>query len=398
MGTAQSIAITYFPSYGGSGRVAGRLGVALAARGHRVVFVGLGPPPSSPEPPAGATPPRLLRVDTPGYPLFGDGFYTVALANELLELARRERIDLIHAHYLLPHAASALLARDLAPQHARPRVVLTAHGSDVLLVGDDPAYAPLLDAVMRRSDGITVPSRFLAGAVAERLARVPGDDHPEVTVLPNFVDTEHFCPASPAERREIAARLAPQHADALRAGELAVIAHVSNFRPVKRTDRVVEAFAAIVRDRPALLLLAGDGPERAKALELAAARGVADRVVWLGAMAYVRDVLRCAELFLLPSEMESFGLAALEAQACGVAVIASNVGGLPEVIVDGVTGYLTPEGDAAAMARRAIELLGDHELHARFCRAARQRAEQQFAEPPAVDRYASYLARVASGP
>ena len=290
-------------------------------------------------------------------------------------MARRDGLDVVHAHYALPHAVSAQLARQVLatePGARAPRLVTTLHGTDTTLVGIDPSFLPLTRFSVLGSDAVTVPSAWLAEATRRNL------DLPAVAidVIPNFVDTARFAPGAPTPV------VAP------------VLVHVSNFRALKRTDDVVRIFARVRAGRDARLRLVGDGPERERALTLARELGVAGDVDAVGERDDLPALLADAAVFLLPSENESFGLAALEALACGVPVVAARVGGVPEVVRDGEVGFLHDVGDVAAMAASTARLLDDPALRARLGRAARAHAEAHFRVAPAVDRYEAVYARV----
>jgi N-acetyl-alpha-D-glucosaminyl L-malate synthase BshA len=364
------IGIACFSTFGGSGVVAAEIAMALARRGHRVhVFSDDVPGRIDQREPNLAFHPVEVRA----YPQLKHPPYTLALTSKLVEVARRERLDLIHAHYAIPHAASAYLARQMLAGDrgaVPPKIVTTLHGTDITLVGADDSFLPLTQFTIAASDAVTTPSAWLREATYATL-NVPRTI--AIDVVPNFVDTTRFTPA-----------MAPP-----RPGPRVVV-HVSNFRPVKRVEDVVRIFAAVraaLPDQPIVLHLVGDGPERPRVLALAHSLGIEDDVHCLGERVDLPDVLRGADLFLLPSETESFGLAALEAMASGVPVIASAVGGLPEVITDGHTGFLRPVGDIGGMADAALSLLRDPARATAISVAARRRAETAFRPDPAVDRY-----------
>jgi N-acetyl-alpha-D-glucosaminyl L-malate synthase BshA len=365
-----TVGIACFSTFGGSGVVAAEVAMALARRGHRVhVFSDDVPGRLDQREPNLA----FHAVEVRAYPQLKHPPYTLALTSKLVEVARRERLDLIHAHYAVPHAASAYLARQvLSADGARPapRIVTTLHGTDITLVGSDDSFLPLTQFTIGASDAVTTPSAWLREATYASLG-VPRTV--AIDVVPNFVDTTRFAPAMAAPPGPT--RPGPR-----------VLVHVSNFRPVKRVDDVVRVFARIRAALPAVLHLVGDGPERPHVTALAHTLGIEADVHCLGERIDLPDVLRGADLFLLPSETESFGLAALEAMACGVPVVASATGGLPEVIVDGETGFLRPVGDVDAMADAALSLLTDDARAHRMAVAARRHAET-FRPDLAVDRY-----------
>lgn len=373
-----AIGITCYPTVGGSGVVATEIGLELARRGHRVHFVCAELPfRLDPAPGVHFHPVRAAR-----YPLFEHTPYALALTSAMVDVAQREALDVLHVHYAVPHATSAWMAREILG--GAVRVVTTLHGTDVTLVGPDPSYRAITRHSVIGSDAITTPSAWLRD---EARARLDLRDAP-VDVLPNFVDTDAWRP-SVGDRSRLAA-LFPDDAP--------VVIHVSNFRPVKRVDRVVDAFARVVARRPARLLLVGDGPERPDVEDRLRSLGLLDRTVLLGTVDDLPALVRECAVLHLPSESESFGLAALEALASGVPVVASDVGGLPEVVRDGETGFLVPPDDVAGMAARIGELLDAPGLRAAMGAAARRDALARFHTRPAVDRYEALYERVLGGP
>jgi N-acetyl-alpha-D-glucosaminyl L-malate synthase BshA len=368
-----AVGVACFSTFGGSGVVAAEVATSLARRGHAVhVF--------SDERPGrlggGEAGVAFHRVEAPAYPQLRHDLYTLALASKIVEVALGAGLDLVHAHYALPHAVSAELARQVLagePAARRLRVVTTLHGTDTTLVGVDPGFRPLTRFSVVSSDAVTAPSRWLAEATRRHLALPAGF---AIDVVPNFVDADRFAPTPAAP------------------GGPPVLVHVSNFRALKRVEDVVRVFAAVRARRPARLRLVGDGPSRAGVAALADALGVGADVELVGERAAdLPALLAGAAAFLLPSESESFGLAALEALACGVPVVASDVGGLPEVVADGEVGFLHPVGDVAAMAASVGRLLDEPALRARLGGAARARAETLFRVEPAVDRYEAIYRR-----
>jgi len=351
------IGITCYPTYGGSGAVATELGLELARRGHEVHFISY------------ASPFRLRgfvervtfhEVVTPEYPLFEHSPYALTLAVKQHEVAVRENLDLLHVHYAIPHAATAWLAKQMLREEGRDlQIVTTLHGTDITLVGQDPSYFTITKFSIEKSDAVTAVSTYLRDETYRAFGCVGCD----VVVIPNFVGSAEYHPATDGTCRR-----------ALAPADHKIITHVSNFRPVKRLLDVVRVFAAVRRAVPATLVLVGDGPDRDAAQHEADRLKLGRDVRFLGKVDRVADVLRGSDLFLLPSEEESFGLAALEAMACGVPVIASRVGGLPEVVVDGETGYLVPVGALEEMAERAIGVLRDGALQQRMSRRAAERA------------------------
>ncbi|MGH7530233.1 MAG: N-acetyl-alpha-D-glucosaminyl L-malate synthase BshA [Gemmatimonadales bacterium] len=362
------IGITCYPTYGGSGAVATELGLELARRGHDVHFISY----ASPFRLRGYTERVTVHEVTQlEYPLFEHSSpYALALAVKQHEVAQREELDLMHVHYAIPHAATAWLAKQMLQEERDLKIVTTLHGTDITLVGQDPSYYTLTKFSIERSDAVTAVSRYLR----EETYRAFGCGDCSVEVIPNFVPTADYYP--PEETG--GGVLAP-------AGHR-VLVHVSNFRPVKRVPDVVRIFAAVRKAMPATLILVGDGPERDAAAHEADQLGLRKHVRFLGKVGHVGDVLRGADLFLLPSATESFGLAALEAMACGVPVIASTAGGIPEVVTDGETGALAPAGDVAAMAGHALRILQDAGEHERLRRNAVARA-REFSAERVVPRY-----------
>ncbi len=363
------IGITCYPTFGGSGVVATELGVALADGGDEVHFISYALP-SRLELPR----PRVAfhEVVAPTYPLFVSPPYTLALATKMAEVAASAQLDLLHVHYALPHAISAILARDMSNgAGARLKVVTTLHGTDITIVGQDRSYLPITRYGIERSDAVTAVSRHLAEVTVSELSV----RHP-IDVIPNFVDGNVYRPggASPYART-----LFPE-------GE-ALVMHISNFRPVKRIADVLGVFDRLRRHVRARLVLIGDGPERSKAERLARDLGFAEQTEFLGNVAAIETILPLAKLLLLPSDAESFGLAALEAMACGVPVIGTAKGGLPEVVEDGVSGSLRPVGDVAGMAEAGLALLTNASLWEVFSKAARRRAVEKFPSTTIVARY-----------
>jgi L-malate glycosyltransferase len=335
------IGITLYPTYGGSGAVATELGLELARRGHDVHFISY----ASPFRLRGVTEHVTFHEVVPAsYPLFEHSPYAFALAVKQHEVAQRENLEILHVHYAIPHAATAWLAKQMLAEERDLKVVTTLHGTDITLVGKDPSYFSLTKFSIEHSDRVTAVSEFLR----EETFRAFGCDGCEITVIPNFVNPAEYFPAVATEG----------HGGFAPAGHR-VLVHVSNFRPVKRLLDVVRVFGGVRKVMPATLVLVGDGPDYQAAQREATLLGVKSDVRFFGRVDDVADILRGGDLFLLPSETESFGLAALEAMACGMPVIASRVGGLPEVVTEGESGYLVPVGDVAGMTERAISVLGD---------------------------------------
>ncbi len=368
------IGIVCYPSVGGSGIVATELTKQLALRGHEVHLI------------SSDVPFRLHtfqeniyfhQVQTPTYPLFKEPPYLLTLANKLVTVHRMVGLDVLHAHYAVPHATAAYLAREMLGPEG-PRVVTTLHGTDITLMGADPSFTEIIAFSINRSDAVTAVSCSLRADTHRNLPI-----RREIEVIPNFLDCDHWKRVEAPQLRE---RLAGR-------GER-IVMHMSNFRRVKRVSDVVRVFARIAEAMDARLVLVGDGPEVGRCCDLAEELGVRDRVLFLGNQESVVELLSVADLFLLPSEQESFGLAALEAMACGVPVIASDAGGLSEVVVDGETGYLCPVGDVAAMAEGAIHLLRDEAELAAFREAAVRRVRSAFCAKRIVPLYEDLYRRV----
>jgi len=370
------IGITCYPTYGGSGVVATELGLELAARGHDVHFISYAVPVRMTE-----VSERLHfhEVEVVNYPLFDHPPYALALATKMHNVALSESLDLLHVHYAIPHSVSAYLARAMVKSRRLP-FVTTLHGTDITLVGSDRSYLPITRFSIEESDGVTAISEYLRQVTIREF----GIQRP-IELIPNFVNCDVFQPADGESRRQEFAR----------EGE-AVLVHLSNFRPVKRVRDVIEIFHRVRREIPAKLLMIGDGPDRTSAEWLAREKGLAGDVIFLGKQNQVQKLLNCADVLLLPSELESFGLAALEGMACGVPPVCSRVGGLPEVIDDGVEGYLVPPGDVDTMAARALEIASDRQRRQAMGQAARQRALRQFCSNKIIPLYEALYERVLS--
>ena len=364
-----NIAVLLHGGAGGSGVVATEVGLCFAKKGHNVHFV------------ADRVPFRLTelgqanvyyhQVERMTYPLFDAPLTTLAEASKLAEVIEAHRIDIIHAHYAVPHATAAILARDMVKMSPRPVVVTTLHGTDVTLVGLDRAYLRTTQYSIENSDLVTAVSQYLANYTRSEMGVAR-----DIAVVPNMVDHTRFTPKGSGELRQRYA-----HPDEK------LLVHISNFRPVKRVGDVVRVFAKVAEQVGARLLMIGDGPDRHEAVELAAELGVSGRVSFLGSFPRVEDLLAVCDLFLLPSTMESFGLSALEAMASGVPVVASSAGGIPEVVEDGVTGFLHPPKAVEAMAHSAVKLLSDEALLGLFSQAARERAATVFSEEVVLPLY-----------
>lgn len=370
------IGITCYPTYGGSGAVATNLGLELAERGHEVHFISYDQPF------------RLAHfheriffheVEMEDYPLFKHPPYSLALAVALHDAVRKHELDLVHVHYAIPHATSAWVACEMLKGERDLKIVTTLHGTDITLVGLHPSFQAITQFSILRSHGLTAVSDFLKRETVRDFS-VPES---RIEVVPNFVDTRIYRPGlEPCHR----ATLAPD-------GEK-IVMHISNFRPVKRVEDVVEIFARVLGEIPSRLVLVGDGPDLPRARVKVEELGIRDSVVFLGEYTPVQELLSCSDLFLLPSGSESFGLAALEAMACGSPVVASRVGGLPEVIMDGETGYLCEAGDIDEMAAASIKILSDDKHRKELSDAGRAFAVKHFSSECIVPRYEEYYRRI----
>ncbi len=369
------IGITCYPTYGGSGAIATELGMELARRGHEVHFITYAHPFRLPH-----FMERVFfhEVEVVRYPLFEHSPYPLSLAAMMHEVARRERLDVLHVHYAIPHATSAWIAKQMLGQDSDLKIITTLHGTDITLVGQEKSFEGITRFSIEQSDAVTAVSEYLK---RETVAHF-GIDPKRIEVIPNFVDTKVY------DRS-----LYPCHKRFLGANGQKLVMHISNFRSVKRVRDVVRIFDRIHREIPSRLVFVGDGPDRPEAVAEASALGLSDRVVFLGKQDSVAELLACADLFLLPSESESFGLSALEAMASGAPVVASAVGGLVEVVEDGRGGKLEPVGDIDAMAAAGIEILGDIATWRGYSAAARESA-RRFEVDRIVPMYERYYETV----
>lgn len=367
------IGITCYPTYGGSGAIATELGMALAQRGHEIHFITYQQPFRLPR-----FLPRIYfhEVDVGRYPLFEYPPYDLALAVRMHEVVLAHKLDLLHVHYAIPHATSAWIAKEmLRPTRPDIRVVTTLHGTDITIVGQDPSFFPITKFSIEKSDGLTAVSAFLR---AETQAAF-GCTGCRIEVIPNFIDPTVY------DR----SRYEPQiweRGDEKRK----VLMHISNFRPVKRVQDVVAIYARVAREIPSVLVMVGDGPDRVLAEQEARALGVSDSVYFLGKLESVAPLLASADLFLLPTQSESFGLSALEALATGVPVVGVNAGGLPEVVRNGETGALCAAGDVDGMARAAVALLSDSDRWQAASTLAAADARERFAMDAVVGQYEEF--------
>jgi len=375
-----NIAVVCYASVGGSGIVATELAKSLARRRHQVHLISTEPPFRLGDYEAGLA---FHRVHTPSYTLFREPQYMLSLATQIVQLSREFAFDVVHAHYAIPHATAAYLAKQIlasTPAGHVPKVITTLHGTDITLLGSDPSYSETVAFSIEQSDGVT--------AVSESLKRDTYEALPlkhDIRVIPNFLECDVHC------RRELP-ELRPRLCPPDRYEKL--IIHLSNFRPVKRVAAVVDIFQRIRNEIRAKLILVGEGPELGKAMRLVHERGLACDVEALGEQDQVVPLLSVSDLFLLPSAQESFGLAALEAMACEVPVVASRVGGLPEVVEDGVSGFLRAPDDVEGMAEAALTLLLDPGRHANFAKAGLERVRRHFCSKKVVPQYEAYYQEI----
>jgi N-acetyl-alpha-D-glucosaminyl L-malate synthase BshA len=370
-----NIGITCYPTYGGSGIVATELGLELATRGHEVHFITYSNPIRlDPETPRI----HYHEVEVSTYPLFQYPPYCLALASRMAEVAEAYHLDVLHVHYAIPHSIAALLAQQmLAPQRRLP-FITTLHGTDITLVGTDRSFFPITKFSIEKSDGITCVSDYLRGQTADVFA-VPN----EIRVIKNFVNCERY---HPDNEKAGAAQYAPS-------GEKLLI-HLSNFRPVKRVLDCLRILAEVRRSVPAHLLMVGDGPERGPAEHLARELKIDRHISFLGKQNHVERIIPLAHVLLMPSDLEAFGLVALEAMACGVVPVATRVGGVPELITDGEDGYLEKVGDIEGQAARVVSLLTDDDLQYRMATTGRWNAAERFCPDKIIPKYEQYYREV----
>jgi N-acetyl-alpha-D-glucosaminyl L-malate synthase BshA len=360
------IGITCYPTYGGSGVVATELGKELAGRGHDVHFISY------------ALPIRLTmneriffhEVEVLTYPLFEYPPYDLVLATKMAEVMTRYDLDILHVHYAIPHSISAYLAKKMLTDRVVP-FVTTLHGTDITLVGNDRSYLPITRFGIEQSDAVTAVSEYLRRRTIEEF-----QVQRPVTVVPNFVDCDVYDRATDKSLRRKFAN-----------DDEGILIHISNFRPVKRVEDVIAIFAEVRKKQKARLLMVGDGPERPKAEWLANTHGIAKDVLFVGKQNEMNRLLSVSDILLLPSELESFGLVALEAMACEVPVIATQVGGIPEVVSHGVDGFLYRVGDVSSMAEGCLAILNDPQLSSNMGKAAREHARNDFCASKIVVQY-----------
>ncbi|MFB3778198.1 MAG: N-acetyl-alpha-D-glucosaminyl L-malate synthase BshA [Bryobacteraceae bacterium] len=369
------VGITCYPTYGGSGIVATELGLELANRGYEVHFISY------------ANPIRLdpghplihyHEVEVSTYPLFQFPPYCLALASRMAEVATTYGLDVLHVHYAIPHSISAMLARDMMAGRRRLPFITTLHGTDITLVGTDRSYFPITKFSIEQSDGVTTISEDLCSRTVE----VFGVRN-EIRVIRNFVNCDMYRPARDAR---------PDNPYVPR--NQRILMHISNFRPVKRIPDCIHILERVRAEVPAHLLMVGDGPERGPAENLVRELGLEQHVTFLGKQNHIERLIPLADVFLLPSQLESFGLAALEAMACGVPTVATRVGGVPELITHDVDGFLESPGDVAAQADRVTALLTDESLHRRISEAARATAVAKFCSSRVIPLYERYYREI----
>ena len=370
------IGISCYPTYGGSGIVATELGKELASKGHEVHFITYALPTR-----LNAFQERVFfhEVDVPDYPLFEYSPYSLALASVMADVAKHEQLDIIHAHYAIPHAASAFLAREILGN--KLKIITTLHGTDITLVGNEPSFLPIVKFSIEKSDGVTAVSKYLADQVCSEIGACEN-----INVIPNFIDPEFFKRKFNPECRGCYAR-----------DDQPILIHISNFRPVKRPEDLIRILQLTKDKIDPVLLLIGDGPMRSRLEKMCREMGLCDRVFFLGKQLSIVELLSLADVYLCTSETESFGLSALEAMSCGIPVVSSNAGGVPEVVEHGEDGFLAEPGNTAEMADRVIQLTTDSNLYDRFSNSARNKAETKFNIHKIVNLYENFYFDVLSG-
>lgn len=370
------IGITCYPTYGGSGVVATELGKALAEKGHEVHFISY------------AFPHRLHHfvdniyyheVEISNYPLFEHSLYSLSLASKMLEVIEFEELDLLHVHYAIPHATSAYLAKQIVKKrNSNIKVITTLHGTDITLVGLEPSFLPLVKFSIEESDGVTAVSKFLKETTLTNYSI-----EKDIKVIYNFIDTALFKPTNHDKMRK---KIAPN-------GEK-ILMHTSNFRVVKRVADTIKILKLVKNEIPAKLILVGDGPDRSECERLSRELNMQNDVIFLGKQDGLEEILPCGDLFLMPSQSESFGLAALEAMSCGLPVISSSVGGLPELNMHNKTGFIAEFGDIERMASYAVSLLGNEKKYNIFSENARSRAVENFDKNLIIPQYEEYYEKI----
>jgi N-acetyl-alpha-D-glucosaminyl L-malate synthase BshA len=383
------IGILCYPTYGGSGVIATELGKELASRGHTVHFISY------------SIPMRLKfseniffhKVEMSSYPLFDFPLYSIALSSKIVEVAKYHGLDLVHAHYAIPHASSAYLAREIIAAESQSgkknsspklKIITTLHGTDITLIGLEISFLPTMKFSIEQSDGVTAVSSFLKIKTLSQY-----NINKEIEVIPNFIDLEHYKRIDTEESKCLKQRYAKN-------GEKLLV-HTSNFRPLKRVDDCIRIFNEVKKKIPSKLLLIGDGPERSNCEYLAKDLGILDDVTFFGNLEEFIEILSISDLFLMPSQSESFGLSALEAMACNLPVVSSNAGGLPELNLHGETGYIAEMGDINKMAEYTIELLQNKNKYRIFSENARDRAATLFSVEKIVPQYEKYYEKILNG-
>lgn len=369
------IGITCYPTYGGSGVVAAELGKALALKGHEIHFISY------------ALPFRLTNfienivfheVEMSSYPLFEFPLYSLALASKMVEVAEYENLDLLHVHYAIPHASSAFLAKQMLKGKRDLKIITTLHGTDITLVGLEPSFLPLVKFSIEESDGVTAVSRFLKEKTLTNYSI-----EKEIDVIPNFIDTDFF--------KENADGCFKKH---IAPNNEKILVHTSNFRPVKRVTDTIKIFEQVLKEVPAKLVLVGDGPDRSECERLCRQLEICQHVKFLGKQEGLVEILSSSDVFLIPSQSESFGLAALEAMSCGIPVVSSSVGGLPELIRHNETGYIAEIGDIDRMSKYVIDLLTNDKKYKMFAKSSRERAVTQFDKSKIIPMYEEHYLKV----
>jgi L-malate glycosyltransferase len=380
------IGILCYPTFGGSGVVATELGIELANRGHQVHFISY------------SVPMRLKqfseniffhKVEMASYPLFDFPLYSIALASRIVEVAKFDGLDLVHAHYAIPHATSAYLAREIITEeseknnnhNSRLKIITTLHGTDITLIGLEISFLPTMKFSIQKSDGVTAVSNFLKIKTQSQY-----NIDKDIEVIPNFINLDTYKRISNKETECLKQRFSKN-------GEKIII-HTSNFRPLKRVDDCIRIFNEIRKEMPAKLLLIGDGPERSACEHLAQDLGIQKDVTFYGNQESFVEILSIADLFLMPSQSESFGLSALEAMACGVPVVSSNAGGLPELNLHGETGYIAEIGDIQKMAEYSLDILKNKNKYRIFAENARERAVELFSADKIIPKYEEYYRKI----
>ncbi|MCH8325234.1 MAG: N-acetyl-alpha-D-glucosaminyl L-malate synthase BshA [Bacteroidetes bacterium] len=369
------IAITCYPTYGGSGAIATELGKALALKGHQVHFISY------------ARPFRLgefvenivfHEVEMSNYPLFEHSMYSLALASKMVEVAEYEKIDLLHVHYAIPHAVSAYLAKQMLKNKSDIKIITTLHGTDITLVGLEPSFLPMVKFSIEQSDGVSAVSRFLKEKTLTNY-----NIEKDITVINNFIDIDLYKPNGTSKLRE---HIAPNNEK--------IIVHTSNFRPVKRVPETIRILEKVRKEIPVKLVLVGDGPDRSECERLCRELNLCDHTKFLGKQNGLVEILNASDLFLIPSQSESFGLAALEAMSCGLPVVSSSVGGLPELINHNETGYIAEIGDIDRMSKYVIELFTNKRKYDLFSKASRKRVEENFDKEIVIPEYEKFYNKI----